>query len=190
MIRRLTIGILYVLGTLILPAQNICYVDQPHVDTYLYTQDDFGQSFLPCSSGELFRLDVPVHNLQAGEFTALLHIYVGDGYDGEALYSSEVNISDEWGGYLLHTFTESVLVQAGQLYTYRLDFNGNYGTMWANFSNAYSDGQNYWNGTAQSTIDMGFLVHIIPMVDPCVTWRGEHSDEWNEPLNWSSLESP
>jgi hypothetical protein len=190
MMKKLTIGLFFVLGTLMPSAQDICYVDQPQVDTYLYTQDDFGQSFMPCGSGELFRIDVPVHNLQAGEFTALLTIYEGDGYSGEVLYTSNVTITDEWGGFLLHTFTESVLVQGGQLYTYRLDFNGHYGTMWANFSNIYEEGQNYWNSMAQATIDMGFLVHIIPTSDPCVSWRGEYSHDWNEPLNWSSAEVP
>ena len=165
-------------------AQESCYVNQAYVDTYLYTQEDFGQSFLPCTTAELYRIDLPIHNLQEGEFEATLTIYEGDGYTGNVLYSQSVTIGDEWGSYLIHTLTTPLWMQDGVTYTYRLDFNGHYGTMWANFANIYPDGQNYWNGTAQPSIDMGFMLHMYLIEDPCAAWLGSVSESWDEPLNW------
>jgi len=173
-----------------LQAQESCYVDQPYVDTYLYTQDDFGQSFLPCTTAELYRMDIPVHNLQVGTFEALLSIYEGEGYDGVLLYSAAVTIGDEWGSYLIHTLSSPLWMADGQTYTYRLDFNGNYGTMWANFADIYPDGQNYWNGTAQATIDMGFLMHMYPLTAECSVWTGTLNNSWDEPLNWDPQQVP
>jgi hypothetical protein len=187
---QLVIGLFLLMGLQSLQAQESCYVDQPYVDTYLYTQEDFGQSFLPCGTAELYRIDVPVHNLQEGTFEAILSLYEGDGYAGNMLYSNTVTIEDEWGGFLIHTLSSPIWMQAGQTYTYRIEFNGNYGTMWANFANIYPDGQNYWNGTPQPSIDMGFLMHMSVVESECSTWIGGINESWDEPLNWTPAMVP
>ncbi len=162
-----------------------CTVHQNEIDTYLYTQDDFGQSFLTCEAGQLMELDIPVHHFLDGEIMGLLSIYSGDGYDGELLYTDSVVLSDEWGGYIYHFLHTAIDVEANSMYTFRVDFFNDYGVSWANFTNAHENGQFYWNGQAHGTVDMGFMAHIENVDETCISWTGSVNEDWNESLNWN-----
>lgn len=177
-------------GASLLRAQE-CEHDQMEIDTYLYSTEDFGQSFLPCGTGELYRIDIPAHSFQAFPIEARFSILEGEGFSGPVLHVDTVTLSDDWGGVLIHTFDDPVQLNSGQIYTYRLEFLSGFGAIWANFTNAYPEGQLFWNGEAQPTIDMGFIIHMTLNLEPgCITWTGAIDDEWWNPGNWYPQQVP
>ncbi|NNC83883.1 MAG: T9SS type A sorting domain-containing protein [Flavobacteriales bacterium] len=166
-------------------AEGQCTVIQDEVETYLYTQGDFGQSFQVCATGTLSQMDFMVHHFLNGSIDATLTIFQGEGYDGSTLYSAPLTLTDEWGSIHSHTLSEEVLCMLGQVYTFRIEFFGEYGLMWAKFQDTYADGQVYWDGTPYENIDIGFNAHILyPEEPPCITWTGAVDSDWDEPANW------
>lgn len=185
-------SVFFLISCISLPFMSIgqCSVDQNDIDTYMYTQDDFGQSFLACDYGQLVELDLPMHHFMNGNIMGLLSIYEGEGYGGALLYTDSLELQDNWGGYLFHILHTPVDVSAGTTYTFRVDYFGEYGVAWANFSDIYGDGQFYWNGQPHSTVDMGFMAHIDQATQSCLSWTGMVSDDWNDAQNWFPSQVP
>ncbi|NNK80893.1 MAG: T9SS type A sorting domain-containing protein [Flavobacteriales bacterium] len=168
-----------------------CQVVQDEVDTYLYSEQDFGQSLVFCESGRLSQMDIHTHHYLTGGIAAQLRLFIGEGYQGQEIYTAEIFLEDSWASIYSHVYNDTVLVQQGTVYTLRIEYLGEIGAVWVDFADVYEEGNLILDGEAHENADMGFSAFIEPMeTEDCMTWTGAVDQEWNNAENWSTQTVP
>lgn len=126
---------------------------------------DGGQSFVINNTGYLTSLDIYMHKQNDTE-TFTVKIYEGAGFGGTLLLTEAITLE-----YLpetsSHEFLAPLAVEAGEVYTFRLESDGGSPMIVEVVSNsAYSDGNLYFNGgTSSDQQDLVFTTYVtLPTV--------------------------